>query len=82
MPRLQFFYHSRLAFAHEPGTRGIDAVRADPAYGAPAAKTPMNIRQATTEMGTFSYLAEDFFIAAALDNGLAWERDVLRRTLA
>jgi len=37
----------------------------------------MNIRQATNEMGTFYYLAEDFFIAAALDHGFAWEPNVL-----
>jgi hypothetical protein len=42
----------------------------------------MNIRQATTEMGTFYYLAEDFFIAAELDRGCAWELSVLRSVLA
>jgi FkbM family methyltransferase len=42
----------------------------------------MNIRQATTEMGRFYYLAEDFFIAAALDRGFAWELGVLHRVLA
>jgi len=43
---------------------------------------PMNIRQATTEMGTFFYLAEDFFIAATLDDGFAWELGVLYGVLA
>jgi FkbM family methyltransferase len=42
----------------------------------------MNIRQATTEMGTFYYLAEDFFIAGALDHGFAWELGVLHGALA
>src|SRR5262245_3571101 len=38
----------------------------------------MNIRRATTEMGTFDYLAEDFFIAGVLQWDVAWEREVLR----
>jgi FkbM family methyltransferase len=42
----------------------------------------MTIRQATTELGTFFYLAEDFFIAAELDRGLAWEASVLQTVLA
>ncbi len=42
----------------------------------------MNIRRATTEMGTFDYLAEDFFIAGALRQGFAWELNVLRGVLA
>jgi FkbM family methyltransferase len=42
----------------------------------------MNIRRATTEMGTFYYFAEDFFIAGALDHGFAWEGGVLHSTLA
>ena len=42
----------------------------------------MTIRQATTEVGAFFYLAEDFFIAAELDRGLAWELSVLQTALA
>jgi FkbM family methyltransferase len=42
----------------------------------------MNIRQATNEMGMFYYLAEDFYIAYALDHGFAWESDVLNSVLA
>jgi FkbM family methyltransferase len=42
----------------------------------------MTIRQATTEMGRFYYLAEDFFIAAELDRGLAWEMSVVQAALA
>src|SRR5690349_375561 len=43
---------------------------------------PMTIRRATTEMGTFFYLAEDFYIAAEFDRGLAWELSVLQTALA
>src|SRR5258708_5753557 len=42
----------------------------------------MNIRQATTEMGTFYYLAEDHFIARELRHGRAWEPDVVHSVLA
>ena len=42
----------------------------------------MTIRRATTEMGTFFYLAEDFYIAAEFDRGLAWELSVLQTALA
>lgn len=37
----------------------------------------MTIRQATTALGTFYYVAEDFYIAGVLDQGVAWERQLL-----
>jgi FkbM family methyltransferase len=37
----------------------------------------MTIRRATTALGTFYHVAEDFYIAGVLDCGVAWERGVL-----
>jgi FkbM family methyltransferase len=37
----------------------------------------MTIRRATTALGTFYYVAEDFFIAGVLDHGVAWEYSLL-----
>ena len=42
----------------------------------------MTIRQVTTAAGTFYYLAEDFFIANALDYGVTWELAVLQTVMA
>jgi len=35
------------------------------------------IRRATTELGTFYHIAEDFYIASVLEYGVAWERETL-----
>ena len=37
----------------------------------------MTIRRAFTELGTFDYVAEDFYIAGVLVHGVAWERQLL-----
>ena len=42
----------------------------------------MTIRQATTALGTFYYLAEDYFIADELARGRAWEQSVVQSVLA